>query len=114
MKILKQILNYVMWTLIALLSAFGYTRIILGPIPEPTTGFFDFIFYIIYMVGLPRLVLIIGGIIALLYILTDIFYLRKKLKHNSKRIIIRFLVILMITIVVGIIHYMLEKVIDII
>ena len=105
MNTLKQILSYFIWTLIALLAGFVYTRIILGPMPESPTGFFDVIFYIIYMVAFHQVGLIIGSIVALLYIITDIFYLGKKLKNNSKKIIIRFLIILLITLLVGTTHY---------
>ena len=113
-NILKQILAYLFWIAISFIAAFGYIRIILGPEPGPESGFLAFLFLLIRNVIIVRLVPIIGSIIALLYILTDVFYLKKRLKKNLKSIIIRFLTIIVITIIVGIIHYFLEKVINII
>lgn len=113
MTIQKQILHYLIWTIISFLGAFGYTRIILGPKPEPSTGvmkYFDGIYLLVmYHVGI-----VIGCIIAILFILIDVFYLRKKLKNNPKSVAIRFLVIVIITFVLGTTHYVCEKVIDII
>jgi hypothetical protein len=113
MTILKQILTYLIWISVSFLSAFGYMRIILGPKPKPSTNWmrmFDGIHdYVMVYIGI-----IIGAIIALLYILIDIFYLKKKLKNNPKRTIIRFLIIIIIASIVGTTHYIFEKVIDII
>jgi len=114
MILLKQLLSYICWIIIATLFAYGYMFLIFGPMPEPSDGFFDMIGFIVYHVALLRVGPIIAGIIAILYLLVDIFYLQKKLKEHSKKRVIRFLVMLFITIVVGIVHYMLEKVIDII
>ncbi len=57
---------------------------------------------------------IIGAIVAVLYILFDIFYLKKKLENNSRPRLIRFITIIIITTIVGVTHYILEKVVDII
>jgi len=115
MKILKQILVYLIWTVIALLIGIGYMRIILGAGPkEETYGYFTFLVELLYNYGLIHVGLIIGSIIALLFILLDIFYLKKKLESNLKSTSIRFITLLVITIVVGVIHYILEKVIDVI
>ena len=46
--------------------------------------------------------------------LTDILYLRKKLINNKNAKAIRFATIIGITSIVTIIHYILEKVIDVI
>ncbi|WP_308993833.1 hypothetical protein QLS71_010170 [Mariniflexile litorale] len=113
MNILKQILIYLIWTFISLLSAFGYMRIILGPKPKPSTGFMK-MFDWTYGVAMLHVGSIIGSIIALLYIIIDVFYLKKRLKNNSKRMMIRFIIILIITLIVGTTHYIFEKVIDII
>ena len=87
--------------------------IVLGPEPEPSKGILQ-IFDWIYRAVLFHVGLRVAGIISLLFILLDIFYLKKKLKNNSKKTIICFLIILLITAVVGTIHYFLEKVIDVI
>ena len=88
-------------------------RIVLGPIEMPSEGF-GFLLSVFYVHGLFYVGLIIGSIIAFLFILLDIFYLKKKLKHHSKKTSIRFILILVITACVSIIHYVLEKVIDVI
>ena len=112
-SVVKQLFNYCFWAVMSFLAAFGCMRIMLGPRPESSKGFmriFDFIYDIVMI----ELVPIIGGIIAFLYILIDIVYLKKKLKNNSKSILLRFLTIIIITLIVGTTHYLLEKVIDII
>ena len=113
MDILKQLLQYLNWTFVSFLFAFGYTRIILGPRPESSTGFMKFL-DLIYLLVMSHVGLVIGSIIAILFILIDVFYLKEKLTNNSKSIPIRFLVILIITFVLGTTHYICEKVIDII
>lgn len=114
MSTFKRILTYFAWTIIALLSAFVYMRIILGAKPEESESFFRIIFRIFYEYAFFHIGLIIGSVIAFLFILTDIFYLNKRLKSNMKATVLRFLIIIFITILVGIIHYVLEKVIDVI
>ena len=113
MSILKRILSYFIWTLIAFLCAFGYMRIILGAKPKPSTGImilFDWVYgYALVYVGS-----IIGSIIAFLYIIIDVFYLNKKLKSRANSTIIRLLIVIIITVIVGTTHYLLEKVIDVI
>ena len=114
MVIFKRVLAYLLWTIIAILFGFCYIRVIIGPPPEEATNFLDLIFNLIYQFAFIRLGLIIGGIIALLYIILDIFHLNKRLKDVKNAIAIRFLIIAFITVSVGIIHYILEKVIDVI
>lgn len=113
MSILKQMLKYLIWTALALLMGIGYMRILIGSIGEPFTGILhllDVLYYFtLFYVGL-----IIGLIIALLYILMDVFYLKRKLKNNLQSTLIRFGFLLIIAVVVGVTHYMLEKVIDVI
>lgn len=113
MSILKQIRTYLIWVCVSFLCALVYTRIILGPKPKPATGIAHLLevlydFAQLYLVGR------IGAIIALLFIIIDVLYLKNKLKSNSKNIGIRFLVMIVISIVLGAIHYVCEKVIDII
>ncbi|MEW7280356.1 hypothetical protein ABW636_17330 [Aquimarina sp. 2201CG1-2-11] len=114
MKTLKQILTYLIWTAIALLLGIGYMRILLGANDAPKEGLW-YLFHIFYNYGLIHLGLRIGGIIAILFIILDTFYLKKKLINNKiKSTLTRLLSLLVITILVGGIHYILEKVIDII
>ena len=114
MKILKQVLAYLFWIAISFIAAFGYIRIILGPEPDSGSSILAFLFLLIRNVIIVKFVPIIGSIIALVFILIDIFYLKKKLKSNIKSTGIRFILLLVITLVVAIIHYILEKVIDVI
>lgn len=113
MNILKRILTYLIWTIIAFLFAFGYVLIILGSKPE-FTGILQVIFDAFYIYAFIYIVPIIGSLIALSFILIDIFYLKKRLKSKKYPIIIRLFIITGITILIGIIHYILEKVIDVI
>ena len=113
MTILKRILNYLIWSILSFLSAFGYMRIILGPKPEPSTGWMK-IFDSVYDIAMLNVGVILGSIIALLYILIDVFYLKQKLKNNTLNLFIRFLTLIAIISIVSITHYIIEKVIDII
>ncbi len=90
-------------------------RLVLGEIPkEESYNGFGFFLNLFYHYGLVCVGLIIGVIIALLFIITDVFILKKKLVGNSKQTQIRILVLLLIAFIVFIIHYFLEKVIDVI
>ncbi len=112
-KCLHKIWTYLIWVLLAFLIAFVYMRIILGTSPEPSSDFMrvlDFIYeYAFLHVGA-----IIGAIISVLFILIDVFYLNKKLRNASHPVLIRFSMLLSISVVIGVIHYILEKVIDVI
>ena len=112
-KYVFRMLPYLLWILVAFLFAFGYMRIILGAQPASSTGFmkmFDWVYgYAFVSVGA-----IIASIIALLFILIDVFYLNKKLKNTTHPTIIRWLIIMTISIIVGASHYILEKVVDLI
>ena len=88
-------------------------RIILGEKPESTSAFMK-MFGWLYEYVLVTLGLAIGSIVLVLFILTDIFYLKKKLSIGIKATIIRFFILVFITLVVGTTHYILEKVIDVI
>lgn len=98
-----------------MLLSLAYIRLLLGPSPDKETfGDFNIFAAMLYYYGMGYLVLAVGGSIALIYILFDHFYLKNKLKDNPKKTKIRFLFILVIAVVVAIIHYVLEKVVDII
>lgn len=113
MKTIKQILTYVLWVVMALLIGIVYMLIILGPINMSSDGFWH-ILRMFYLIGLIRVGLGVGVVIGVIYVLTDIFYLKKKLKNNTHRTLIRILVLFLITIFVGVLHYVLEKVVDVI
>lgn len=113
MKQLKQIVRYLTWIIIAILLGIGYMRIILGA-NTTSTNDVGYLFHIFYTWGLLHVGAIIGGVIAALFILFDVFYLKKKLSPNLPSITTRFKLLFTITLVVIIIHYLLEKVIDVI
>ena len=113
MQKIKNITTYFLWTILSIVCAFAYLRIVLGTVPTPTTDIGEAVFYTLAFFAL-QLGLILGFIIALVFVLTDIFYLKKKLENKPFKILIRFGVILSITVLVGIIHYILEKVVNVI
>lgn len=114
MKILKQILAYIIWIALSLMLGIGNLRILLGSNIKNPSGFLQEMFSFFYNYGLIHVGLIVGVIIGILFILIDILYLKKKLKNSKKPTITRFIILLGITIIVGITHYILEKVIDVI
>jgi len=113
MRILKRILNYISTTLIALLLAFAYMRIILGA-KSNNTDWLAKLSHIIYDLAFVYASLILGSIIAVLYILIDIVYANNKLKSNANATRIRLLILVGLAVCVTVTHYVLEKVIDII
>jgi hypothetical protein len=113
LTILKLITNYLIWILLAFLLAFIYVRIILGVKPV-SSSFLMQMFGWFYEFAFLRLGLIIGSIVSLLFILIDVFYLKRKLAFVVNSTLIRLFVLAFITLITGIIHYVLEKVIDII
>lgn len=111
MSLLKKFLSYLIWTVLALLIGITYMRFVLGTNTVSKEGM-GYVFHMFYNWGLLHVGAIIGLSIAFLFILFDIFYLKKKLKKHKTAI--RFMVILVITLIVAIIHYVLEKIINII
>ena len=114
MNILKQILAYLVWIVVSLLLGIGYMWILLGTVGETSSTGFLHLLNLMSNLVLVYVGLIGGSVIALLFILIDIFYLKKKLKSNMKSTIIRFFILLVIAIVVGVTHYILEKIVDVI
>lgn len=88
-------------------------RLVLGANTVSEEGL-GYLLHLFYDIGMIQVGLWVGSAIALCFVLLDIFYLRKKLKSNPKRTVIRLAVLLMITVLVAIVHYLLEKVIDVI
>lgn len=107
------ILEYALWTMAALLLGMGYMYFILGSIPEATNAW-NFFLGQIYLFALIRIGLLIGGIVALLFILFDVLYLKRKLIATKNSFLIRVISMLLITGIVGVIHYILEKYLDVI
>lgn len=113
MSVLKRILNYSITTLIAVLLAFAYMRIILGA-KSKNTDWIAKLFNIIYDLAFVYASLTLGCIIAILYILIDVFYTYNKLKNNTNATSIRLLILIGLAVFVTTTHYILEKVIDVI
>ncbi|WP_074407316.1 MULTISPECIES: hypothetical protein [Aquimarina] len=113
MKALKQVLTYLIWIAVSLILGIVYMRILLGPNKVSSDGLW-YLLHIFYNLGLLHIGGSIGGVIALLFILLDVFYLKKKLKNNIQATITRFMFLIGITMVVAVIHYVLEKVVDVI
>ncbi|NQY29450.1 MAG: hypothetical protein HRT69_08260 [Flavobacteriaceae bacterium] len=98
----------------SLLLGIGYMWILLGTVGETSSTGFLHLLNLMSNLVLVYVGLIGGSVIALLFILINIFYLKKKLKSNMKSTIIRFFILLVIAIVVGVTHYILEKIVDVI
>ncbi|SHF59599.1 hypothetical protein SAMN05444344_0701 [Tenacibaculum mesophilum] len=88
-------------------------RIVLGANNIPKEGL-GYLAHMFYNWGLVTVGGIVGLVIAVLFILLDVFYLKKKLKNKGKLISIQFGVLMIVTAFVIVVHYLLEKVIDII
>ncbi|WP_131248818.1 hypothetical protein [Aquimarina atlantica] len=110
---MKQLVTYIVWMILSLALGIVYMRILLGPNKVPSEGLW-YLFHIFYNLGLLHIGARIGGVIALLFIISDVFYLKKKLKNNIQATLTRFMLLLGIAMIVGGVHYILEKVVDVI
>ncbi|WP_415374710.1 hypothetical protein [Patiriisocius sp. Uisw_017] len=88
-------------------------RIILEARQEPSLGF-NYFLDLFYEYAFFHIGAMIGCVIALLFIIADVFYFNKKLKNVKDSTLIRFIIIVILTIILGILHYVLEKVADVI
>ena len=113
MQILKYILAYLSWTVLSLFIGIGYMRLVLGANTVSEEGL-GYLLHLFYDIGMIQVGLWVGSAIAICFVLLDVFYLRKKLKNNPKKTIIRLSALLIITVLVALVHYILEKVIDVI
>lgn len=109
----KSWLEYLLWTIAALLLGVGYMHLILGFAPEQTNSL-SFLIAKIYFFALLYVGGIVGAIVAALFVLLDIFYLKKKYQPSTHMFTIRALSMLFILIVVATLHYLLEKTFDVI
>lgn len=90
-------------------------RLVLGEIPkEESYNGFGFFLNLFYSYGIIYVGSIIGTIIAILFIITDVFILKKRVNNNIKSKLIKSTVLLLIAFLVFTFHYFLEKGIDII
>ena len=114
MQLLKQFGIHLGWTGIALLLGLCHVYVALGPRITTSNSFFTWLLNLLYNHALLYVGLPIGLLLAILFILFDVFFLKKKLNNNFKGVVVRFLVLLTFSVGFGGIHYFLEKVIDVI
>ncbi|EDP70560.1 hypothetical protein FBALC1_07373 [Flavobacteriales bacterium ALC-1] len=110
---LKQIFVYLKWVILSLIIGLTYIWILIGP-TEKSTNAFTYLLNIFYGYGVLYIGTIFGLVVAFIFVLLDNFYLKKKLKNSAYGTFIRIGVLLMVAVIVGVIHYILEKVVDII
>lgn len=91
----------------------AYMRLVLGVNDVSSSGL-GYLAHIFYNFGLIYIGLIIGSVVAVLFVVLDVFYLKKRLTISLKSTVIRLLLLILITTLVGAIHYFLEKIIDVI
>ncbi len=107
---IKEILFHLLWVLLALVLGFSHMFLILGPKKETANGIMHF-FDIIHDLALIHNGLIIGSIIAVIFTLINLIFL-KQLQYYA--FFIRLGMLIAIAAIVGVIHYSLEKIVDII
>ena len=114
-KLRKPLLFYTTWILIALVLGLVYTKLLVGDLPsDDSYGGLGVLLRVFYNYSLLYIGLSIGGIIAILFVLLEVLYLCKVLEYSFKNRVFRFGIVVCITLLVGALHYVLEKVIDII
>lgn len=112
-KFFLSALSYLPWTIVSLLSGIAYIRLLLGSNPVPEKGIWA-ILHMFLKIGMLRVGLTLGAVFALAFILADVFYLKQKLGHGLQATALRALCFIGIGIFVAVVHYILEKVIDVI
>ncbi|MDI3321427.1 hypothetical protein [Pinibacter soli] len=111
MNVIKTTIKYLIWLLLSISAGMGCMRIELEKPPAALTGFWA-IFN-----GLHEFIIIrIGGLIGLisfiLFVLIDLFYIKIKVETKLNQNILRIITILFLNIIVTLIHYVLEFVLD--
>ncbi|MBN7818747.1 hypothetical protein [Bowmanella yangjiangensis] len=106
-------LEYLLWAVAALLLGVGYMHLILGSAPEQTSSL-SFLIAKIYFLALLYVGGIVGAILAVFFILFDVFYLKRKWQSSTHFFTIRAASMLFILMVVATLHYLLEKTFDVI
>ncbi len=98
-KIIKQILSYSIWGMIAALLSLVFMKFVLE---KENSGFIEELRAL-------HITTAIASITILLYIILDISYLKKKLNNSLQAISIRFIWLLIITITMGANYQVLDR-----
>jgi hypothetical protein len=109
----KILLEYAFWLIVALALGICYMYLVLGTAPEPD-GLIGFVVSQIHFFVLTRVGVIIGGIVFLLFLTLDITLFKSKIKSFQQLIAVRIFALLVLTKIVGLIHYLMEKTLDLI
>ncbi len=104
--------SYFIWILVSFLLAALYVKIILGAKPESSSDFNKILLWLYQHVFL-LVSFVLGSFNAFIFVLIDMFYLKKS-TFGIKLTVIRLFALVLVTTTSGIIHYFLEKVIDVI
>lgn len=109
MKIVKLILGYILWAILICLSSLGgLVRLWIGPKKIAVTFLEQLMDWGGYGLTLMIDSALIASITTVLFILLDVFILRKKLKPNHKPIDIKLILALVLTAVVGVIFLLIN------
>ena len=113
MPTIKALITYLFWIVLSLITGIVYARCIINPNAVSEEGLW-YLLHLFFEIGMLQVGFWVGLTIAICFILVDIFYLKKKLKNNHKKTLSRLVAFLIITVFVAIVHYILEKGIDVI
>lgn len=102
-KLIKQIGVYFIWVILALFLGFVSIEIYMHATGYPEDG-------MVATLTCFHGGLILGGIVALVFLIIDIFYLGKKLMNTIKSAIIRLRLLIALHLLAGLVYYVLDKV----
>ncbi|MEM9338876.1 MAG: hypothetical protein AAGA66_09125 [Bacteroidota bacterium] len=95
--ILKQLVLYSFCLVMGFVCCNSTKYVIIGSEPENHSDFMKVMNWIL-SIALIHLSLLTSAVIAILYFLADVFFLRKKLKNKTHALLIRFSIILALAI----------------
>ncbi|MEB2777372.1 hypothetical protein SYJ56_18805 [Algoriphagus sp. D3-2-R+10] len=106
-------MEYTLWFIASVTLGIYYMYLILGPPLEPDS-LITIVGNEIYFFALTRVGFIIGSIVFILFLLVDTTLLKSHLKSFLPQLPVRIVSLLALTVMVGMIHYLLEKTLDLI
>lgn len=113
MRIFKTLITYLFWIVLSLITGVVYVRCIINPNTVSEEGLW-YLLHLFFEIGMLQVGFWVGLTIAICFILVDVFYLKRSLRYKLKLNKYRFIALVIITVFVIIVHYILEKVIDLI